>query len=96
MLDTTSAWERPPRARTSLEGLSVGDAFGQRFFTSPDVASALIENRVLPELPWRYTGDTEMALSVFWTLHEVGGIDQDRLARSFALPYDPRRRSPAC
>jgi ADP-ribosylglycohydrolase len=81
------------RARLALEGLSVGDAFGERFFISPALVESLIERRAVPAPPWHWTDDTAMALSVFETLCEHGGIDQDSLARSFADRYrrDPRR-----
>jgi ADP-ribosylglycohydrolase len=56
------------RARCALEGLSVGDAFGEQFFGGPDEVEERIGRRVLPHAPWHYTDDTEMALSVFATL----------------------------
>ena len=40
------------RARLALEGLSIGDAFGERFFVHPDVVEGLIRDRVLPARPW--------------------------------------------
>jgi hypothetical protein len=49
------------RAYLSLEGLSVGDAFGERFFGNPARVAALIERRVAPEGVWRWTDDTQMA-----------------------------------
>lgn len=49
------------RARIALEGLSVGDAFGERFFVHPDVVGRLIMEWALPAPPWPYTDDTEMA-----------------------------------
>ena len=76
------------RARLSLEGLSVGDAFGGEFFAHPRQAAELIATRTLLDGPWTYTDDTEMALSVVATLREHGGIDQDHLARGFAEHYD--------
>ncbi|WP_292772576.1 hypothetical protein [Nostoc sp. NOS(2021)] len=39
------------RAQHSLEGLSVGDAFGERFFLHPDVAENLIVARAIPASP---------------------------------------------
>jgi hypothetical protein len=36
------------RAVLALEGLSVGDAFGERFFVHPDVVERLIELQALP------------------------------------------------
>ncbi len=69
------------RALLSLEGLSVGDAFGECFF-DPSLQESL-ENRDLPEGPWFYTDDTMMAWSIVDTLAEHGTIDQDRLAELF-------------
>jgi ADP-ribosylglycohydrolase len=77
---------RMERARLSLDGLSVGDAFGQRFFYPPSVES-LIAERALPQAPWHYTDDTEMALAIVETLHQRGRIDQDELAIAFARRY---------
>lgn len=79
------------RARLSLEGLSVGDALGERFFGHEDVALDRIRRRQLPPAPWRYTDDTEMALSIVETLEEAGEIDQDLLASKFAKRYDHSR-----
>lgn len=79
------------RACCSLEGLSVGDAFGEQFFIDPYVAEAAVAARLVPPAPWPYTDDTEMALSVVSVLADADGIDQDELAQSFALHYDPRR-----
>jgi len=78
------------RALLALDGLSVGDAFGERFFGPPDDAVARITARALPRAPWRYTDDTEMALSVVEVLDELGGIDPDLLARRFARRYRAR------
>src|SRR4030095_11125060 len=55
------------RAVLALDGLSVGDAFGQRFFYAPSVES-LIADRAVPNPPWQYTDDTEMALAVLGAL----------------------------
>ena len=83
--------ERLARAALSLEGLSVGDAFGEQFFVDPYTVNDLIEARTLPAAPWRYTDDTEMALSLVSILRQSGEMDQDRLARSFSEHYDPMR-----
>ena len=79
------------RAYLSLEGLSVGDAFGEQFFVDPYKVDDLIEARTLPAPPWHYTDDTEMALSIVAVLRQSGEADQDRMARSFAHRYDVRR-----
>src|SRR5262245_43232883 len=83
--------DRLARARHALEGLSVGDAFGERFFLHPDLVEHLIVQRVLPAPPWGYTDDTEMSLSIVATLRRYAGIEQDALAQSFAERYDPSR-----
>ena len=79
------------RARCSLEGLSVGDAFGERFFHQPDLTDPSIATRMLPPPPWSYTDDTQMALSIVSILRQHGTIEQDCLAESFAERYDPSR-----
>ena len=72
------------QARLSLDGLSVGDAFGQQFFADlpRDIAT-----RTPPLAPWQYTDDTEMALAIYEVLSGCGSIDQDLLARQFARRY---------
>jgi len=76
---------RISRARKSLHGLSLGDAFGEQFFVSN--AAARIEHRQTGRWPWPYTDDTEMAISIFDVLRQVGGIDQDLLAMKFGDRY---------
>ncbi|WP_166823115.1 ADP-ribosylglycohydrolase family protein [Thalassoroseus pseudoceratinae] len=73
------------RARLALDGLSVGDAFGQQFFYPGTLETATRDN--LPPSPWNYTDDTEMAISVVQTLEQHGEIDQDSLAERFASRY---------
>ncbi len=80
---TPIAW---PVLRLSLDGLSVGDAFGQRFFYPPSVET-LIAERAFPQPPWPYTDDTEMALAIVEVLARCGRIDQDDLATTFARRY---------
>jgi ADP-ribosylglycohydrolase len=79
--------DRLERARLSLEGLSVGDAFGGKFFSPPG------RDRAVPPPVWCYSDDTEMTLAVVEVLHRHGGVDQEELARSFARRYqaDPYR-----
>ena len=73
-------------ALQSLDGLSVGDAFGQCFF-QPEYCTLQEHQNVLPEAPWYYTDDTEMALSVVAILARHGAIKQDALAESLAANY---------
>lgn len=79
------------RTRCSLEGLSVGDAFGETFFVHPDLAEGLIAQRALAARKWNYTDDTLMALSVFSVLRRHGCIHEATLARSFAERYERTR-----
>jgi ADP-ribosylglycohydrolase len=91
---------RPPdhqarlrRAFVALDGLSVGDAFGERFFTSPATVESLIAERATPRAPWATTDDTAMAIGIVEMLERCGAIRQDDLARIFARRYllDPGR-----
>jgi ADP-ribosylglycohydrolase len=74
--------QRLIRARESLEGLSVGDAFGE-----------LHGYRHIPLIKgtWYFTDDTNMALSIYEVLRECGEIDQDKLEASYGEHYDPQR-----
>lgn len=78
-------------ALKSLDGLSVGDAFGELFFGRRSAFDSTFDN--LPKLPWKWTDDTHMALSIVECLEKHGHIDQDELAGMFARRYkqDPRR-----
>ncbi len=76
------------RARLALAGLSVGDAFGERFFIHPDVVEGIIASRAVPRAPWTWTDDTAMALSVVDVLDAHGAIDRDALALAFARRYE--------
>src|SRR5512146_847886 len=89
MMDSSD--DRLARAACALEGLSVGDAFGERFFVHPAVLRALLTQRALPAPPWPFTDDTQMALSIVETLAARQEIDQDHLATSFAQRYEPSR-----
>lgn len=75
------------RARRSLDGLSVGDAFGERFFGDVEVAIARIEEREAPPGPWRWTDDTAMGLSIVAQLEEHGSIIEAELAARFRAAY---------
>ena len=54
---------RLQRVRLALDGLSLGDVFGQHFF-APELWRAEFNSRELPPAPWKYTDDTEMALAI--------------------------------
>ena len=62
-------------ARRSLEGLALGDAYGQRHFRSmPASVDDLVPGT------WCWTDDTHMGLSIVEILERHGRIDQDDLA----------------
>ena len=72
----------------SLEGLSVGDAFGERFFVREDVlATALKTRRVPASAPWAWTDDTAMALALVETLTAHGTLDADDFAKRLGARY---------
>jgi ADP-ribosylglycohydrolase len=71
-------------ALLSLQGLSVGDSFGECFFRA---SPALLRNRQLPPTPWVWTDDTAMAISIVETLRDHGEIRQDALAGAFAKRF---------
>jgi ADP-ribosylglycohydrolase len=83
--------KRIRRAAQSLQGLSCGDAFGERFFLPNAVAESMIQERAIPAPPWFFTDDTVMALSILETLAEHQEINPDSLAISFAGRYDTGR-----
>lgn len=85
--------DRLARALLSLDGLSIGDAFGERYFGRPDLVLPAIRDRVLAPAPWRWTDDTAMAISIVDVLGAEGRVDPDRLAVAFGERYaaDPRR-----
>lgn len=75
------------RSRIAVEGVAMGDAFGEKFFADPQAARVDPEQRELPEGPWRYTDDTAMALGIHEMFAECEAVDEDRLAEIFAERY---------
>lgn len=71
----------------SLDGLSLGDAFGERFFGPPGVVASRLAAREVPAGEWAWTDDTAMALSIVEVLEAHGQVDADALARAFARRY---------
>jgi ADP-ribosylglycohydrolase len=75
------------RARLSLDGLSVGDAFGEQSVRS-GLRERLMMTDAPPREPWMWTDDTAMAISILEVLDHHHGIDAQALALAFAARYD--------
>jgi ADP-ribosylglycohydrolase len=82
--------DRLARARLSLEGLSVGDALGGFYEMSP-INHPRITQRLAPPIQWRYTDDTNMALSIYAILRRYEGMNQEALAQHFGKYFAPER-----
>jgi ADP-ribosylglycohydrolase len=80
---------RTARALLALDGLSVGDALGERCAYLPALERRrLAREGQFPTKGWRYTDDTVMAMGIVEVLHRRGYIDQDELAEVFARRFD--------
>ena len=76
------------RAHVALEGLSVGDAFGEQMLhAGPRSRELALGERAVPRGPWTWTDDTAMAVSIVETLAVCDGIDPEQLAQRFARRY---------
>ncbi|QJE98038.1 ADP-ribosylglycohydrolase family protein [Luteolibacter luteus] len=84
--------ERQELAWVVLEGLSVGDAFGEMASYRSENVRKSVELGV-PAGPWWWTDDTAMALGIMECLVALGKIDEDSLAQIFARNFnrDPDR-----
>ncbi|MER7765333.1 ADP-ribosylglycohydrolase family protein [Kitasatospora sp. NPDC096140] len=72
----------------SLQGLALGDAFGDRWFSVPvDEAPVALAARLTRPAPWHWTDDTAMALVLVRHLAAHGEVRQDALAGEFAAEY---------
>ncbi|MGW3308564.1 ADP-ribosylglycohydrolase family protein [Streptomyces sp. NPDC001073] len=84
----------PQHAHASLDGLVLGDAFGDGWFTRSDEdAEQLWAARELRPAPWSWTDDSAMAFVLFAHLVAHGEVRPGVLAREFAAEYerDPNR-----
>lgn len=91
---TDSHETRLARAHTALEGLSVGDAFGETWFRVPIELYIGLANQRSIQLSgdvWPHTDDTLTSLSLVESLRDHQSINQDTLAISFAKHYHPMR-----
>ena len=86
-----------PAARRSLDGLALGDAFGERWFPlfrdRLRADEEIRSRRTPPEDTWHWTDDTAMALGVLRVLDRHGEIRRTDLALAFARGHeaDPAR-----
>ena len=78
---------REDRVKLCLDGLSLGDAFGEMFFGAPRSARDAIGTDRLPPGTWWYTDDTEMALAIAEVLRNAGVMHQNLLAERFAVRF---------
>ena len=80
---------RLARARLSLEGLSVADAFGEQLLhAGPHDRLRAVSDRAAPTgRRWMWTDDTAMAISIVEQLAARGEIEPGELARAFARRY---------
>ncbi|MCP2323812.1 ADP-ribosylglycohydrolase [Hamadaea flava] len=81
-------------ALDSLQGLALGDAFGQTWFRPEGDVTAMLAQRRPQRGPWPWTDDTAMAIVLLRLLLDKGQVDQDELAQRFASSYqsDPYRQ----
>jgi ADP-ribosylglycohydrolase len=78
---------RLERARASLLGLAIGDAFGEALSNQSE-AERRAAIRLMPRhRPWRWTDDTAMALSIVDVLEHHETIDVDALSAAFVRRF---------
>lgn len=75
------------RVRLALDGLSVGDAYGEQFFRGANGLHLLDDEPYTPPGDWWYTDDTEMALGIAEVLDRHGRVDQDEFAKTFGRRF---------
>lgn len=79
--------KRMGNAARSLQGLNLGDCFGQTFFGVTEVIEKRLSAREIVDGPWYFTDDTVMGIGVYRILKQYGEIRQDELAKIFGINY---------
>lgn len=75
-------------AKRALDGIALGDCFGQTFFVPEEIACQRIQDREILKSSWHFTDDTVMAIGIYRILEQYGEINQDELAKIFAANYE--------
>ncbi len=85
--------QRIQLAQKALNGVAIGDAFGDSFFGDADSIAQNIYERNIPQTLWEFTDDTVMSLAVLEELESNGTIDQNSLMQRFCINHnlDPMR-----
>jgi ADP-ribosylglycohydrolase len=81
-----TAEERKELATVVLDGLSVGDAFGELFAYGSESVRARVEGGVMAG-PWWWTDDTAMALGIMECLLRAGTVEEPTLAWIFSRNF---------
>ncbi len=76
------------RSLLALDGVSLGDSFGQTFFDDYSLVAQRIASRELPDAPWYLTDDAIMASAVHSILALHGCINQAELVSRFVSRYE--------
>ncbi len=79
--------DRLKYAKRALDGIALGDCFGQTFFVPDELARQRVRDREILKEPWHFTDDTVMAIGIYRILRKYGEINQDELAKVFAENY---------
>ena len=80
--------DRLKYAKRALDGIALGDCFGQTFFVPDDEAARQrIKDRAILKESWHFTDDTVMAIGIYRILEKYKEINQDELAKIFAGNY---------
>ncbi|ALR32141.1 hypothetical protein ATE47_17165 [Chryseobacterium sp. IHB B 17019] len=79
--------DRISLALRCLNGVSIGDAFGESFFGEENLMKKNIYQKTLPQSSLDFTDDTIMSIVIFKSLQKFGEIDQNFLAQEFTKNY---------
>ena len=64
--------DRIKYAKRALNGIALGDCFGQTFFVPDEIARQRIRDREILNEPWCFTDDTVMAIGIYRVLEKYG------------------------